>query len=71
MAFLTLPKSVDYLPFAGAMAYACVTPFGMAIGLGLRESVVRAVLGSRGARVDLRAHAVHDVRERVHRRWCP
>jgi hypothetical protein len=72
LAFLTLPESVDYLPFAGALAYACVTPFGMAIGLGLRESIVRVALGSRGGRkLTFGAHAVHDLRERVHRRWCP
>ncbi|KAL8284219.1 hypothetical protein RQP46_004968 [Phenoliferia psychrophenolica] len=39
LAFLTLPKSLEKLPLIGALVYSCVTPIGMAIGLGLRESI--------------------------------
>ena len=41
LAFLTLPKSLEHLPLIGALTYSCVTPIGMAIGLSLRESLVR------------------------------
>ncbi|GAA96064.1 uncharacterized protein L969DRAFT_17204 [Mixia osmundae IAM 14324] len=38
LAFLPLPKRMRYVPFIGAIAYAVVTPLGMAFGLGFRET---------------------------------
>ena len=40
LAFLKLPPTWSFAPFAGALIYSCVTPLGMAIGLGTRESTV-------------------------------
>jgi zinc transporter 1/2/3 len=40
LAFLKLPPKWSWAPFAGALIYCCVTPIGMAIGLGTRESTV-------------------------------
>ena len=39
LAFLQLPDSWRWAPLAGAVVYAVVTPLGMAIGLGARQSV--------------------------------
>lgn len=38
LAFLRLPPKWNWVPLAAAIAYAFVTPIGMAIGLGTRES---------------------------------
>ncbi|CAD6574983.1 MAG: high-affinity Zn(2+) transporter zrt1 [Tremellales sp. Tagirdzhanova-0007] len=38
LAFLKLPGNWAFAPFAGAVIYSFVTPLGMAIGLGTRES---------------------------------
>ena len=40
LAFLKLPARWSFAPFAGAIIYSFVTPIGMAIGLGTRESTV-------------------------------
>ncbi|KAM0755469.1 ZIP zinc/iron transport family [Meredithblackwellia eburnea MCA 4105] len=39
LAFLKLPSSLNWVPFAGAIAYSLVTPIGIAIGLGARETL--------------------------------
>lgn len=39
LAFLRLPSGLGWLPYLGAGSYAVVTPIGMAIGLGVRESL--------------------------------
>lgn len=39
LAFLRLPTHWSWVPYVGALAYSCMTPIGMAIGLGLRESI--------------------------------
>ena len=41
LAFLNLEDRYAYLPWAGALLYSLCTPVGMAIGLGLREGIVR------------------------------
>lgn len=38
LAFLPLPKSLNWVPYAAGIGYACVTPIGMAIGLGVRHT---------------------------------
>ncbi|KAI5476566.1 zip-like iron-zinc transporter [Pseudohyphozyma bogoriensis] len=39
LAFLKLPPQWDCIPFVGAIVYSCITPLGMAIGLGVREGL--------------------------------
>jgi len=39
LAFLKLPKAWSWAPFAGALLYSCITPLGMAIGVGVRSSL--------------------------------
>lgn len=39
LAFLRLPDSWRWVPLMGGILYAAVTPIGMAIGLGARESL--------------------------------
>lgn len=39
LAFLNLPPHLSFAPYVGALLYSCVTPLGMAIGLGLREGL--------------------------------
>lgn len=39
LAFLQLPKSWSWVPYAGALSYSIVTPLGMAIGLGCRAGL--------------------------------
>jgi len=38
LALLPLPDSWRWVPYAGAAAYSAVTPLGIAIGLGVRET---------------------------------
>ena len=40
LAFLKLPQKYNFVPFIGALFYTLMTPIGMAIGLGTRESTV-------------------------------
>ncbi|GAA5948131.1 hypothetical protein JCM3765_007122 [Sporobolomyces pararoseus] len=36
LAGLPLPKSLNWVPIFGAILYSCITPLGLAIGLGIR-----------------------------------
>lgn len=38
LAFLPLPKHLNYVPYIAGTIYALCTPIGMAIGLGVRET---------------------------------
>lgn len=38
LAFLPLPRKLNYVPLLGAVFYSFVTPVGMAIGLGIRHT---------------------------------
>lgn len=38
LAYLPLPKSKSWVPYAAGTLYAFVTPFGMAVGLGVRNT---------------------------------
>ena len=38
LAFLPLPHKYSWVPAVAGLSYACVTPIGMAIGLGVRAS---------------------------------
>lgn len=38
LAYLPLPAKYSWVPAAAAVGYACVSPIGMAIGLGVRSS---------------------------------
>lgn len=38
LAFLPLPARLNYVPVTAAIVYACTTPIGLAIGLGVRTS---------------------------------
>ncbi|KZT58773.1 Zinc/iron permease [Calocera cornea HHB12733] len=48
LAFLRLPDSWAWVPFFGALLYSIVTPLGMAIGVGVRESIS---MGAEGASI--------------------
>lgn len=41
LAFLQLPEGYGWVPFTGALVYSIMTPLGIAIGLGVREGLVR------------------------------
>jgi len=38
LAFLPLPKRLNWVPFVAGIFYAFMTPIGMAIGLGVRTT---------------------------------
>ncbi|KZO89881.1 ZIP zinc/iron transport family [Calocera viscosa TUFC12733] len=48
LAFLRLPDSWTWVPFFGALLYSIVTPLGMAIGVGVRQSIS---MGAEGASI--------------------
>ena len=41
LAFLRLERQYSWIPWLGACLYSLCTPIGMAIGLGVREGLVR------------------------------
>ncbi|GAA5820536.1 hypothetical protein JCM11251_003037 [Rhodosporidiobolus azoricus] len=38
LSMLPLPRKYNYVPIVAAVVYACTTPLGIAIGLGIRET---------------------------------
>jgi zinc transporter 1/2/3 len=38
LAFLPLPPRLNWVPLSGGVIYAMITPLGMAIGLGIRNT---------------------------------
>lgn len=38
LAYLALPRSYSWVPYAGGIAYSIMTPLGIAIGLGVRTT---------------------------------
>lgn len=56
MPALQLPHSWRFFPYTGSLAYALVTPTGMAVGLGARESL--AVNASGGAITSLVVNSI-------------
>lgn len=46
LAFLRLPRAWRHAPVIGGILYALMTPLGMAIGLGARQSLVSRSLAS-------------------------
>ncbi|GAA5887818.1 hypothetical protein JCM6882_000762 [Rhodosporidiobolus microsporus] len=38
LSSLPLPRKYNYVPFVAAIVYACTTPLGTAVGLGVRET---------------------------------
>lgn len=51
LAFLRLGPQYAWLPWVGAVLYSLCTPIGMAIGLGVREGLVRSSLFRGGSRI--------------------
>jgi zinc transporter 1/2/3 len=65
LAFLPLPQRLNWVPFVAGAGYACVTPIGIAIGLGVRTTynpdsaaanIVSGVLDSISAGILLVSH---------------
>lgn len=49
LAYLRLPKSWEWAPYIAGLAYAIVTPVGIAIGLGVRSSLSLNAAGGAAA----------------------